>query len=258
MRPGRPGSGWRGRWQAAGTRVRGRGAGQDRAAGAGPRQDRPPRRRAAGAPADDRRPACGPGAVAEEEALRDLVRAREDVRGDLMRARHRMGKLLLRHDVRYDGAASTGRTPPRLAGRVELGDCGAQVDADRLPRRDRRAGDPPRRARAHDRRAGARLAMGDHRRPVALPARHRHALGRRAVRRDRRLRRASPAGAADELPRPGPVRAELRREAPPGPDHQDRLPPRPPAARRGRLALPPPTPAQQDARSAAKPASPRT
>jgi transposase len=40
----------------------------------------------------------------EQEALRDLVRAREDVRGDLMRARHRMGKLLLRHDVRYDGA----------------------------------------------------------------------------------------------------------------------------------------------------------
>ncbi|MFZ0040014.1 MAG: hypothetical protein WAK93_01805 [Solirubrobacteraceae bacterium] len=40
----------------------------------------------------------------EQEALRDLVRAREGVRGDLMRARHRMGKLLLRHDVRYDGA----------------------------------------------------------------------------------------------------------------------------------------------------------
>jgi transposase len=39
----------------------------------------------------------------EEEALRDLVRAREDLRGDLMRARHRLGKLLLRHDVRYHG-----------------------------------------------------------------------------------------------------------------------------------------------------------
>jgi transposase len=38
-----------------------------------------------------------------EEALRDLVRAREDLRGDLMRARHRVGKLLLRHDVRFDG-----------------------------------------------------------------------------------------------------------------------------------------------------------
>src|SRR5947209_4763716 len=38
-----------------------------------------------------------------EESLRDLVRAREDLRGDLMRARHRLAKLLLRHDVRFDG-----------------------------------------------------------------------------------------------------------------------------------------------------------
>src|SRR5215210_3640363 len=40
----------------------------------------------------------------EEEALRDLVRAREDLRGDLMRARHRLAKLLLRHEVRFDGS----------------------------------------------------------------------------------------------------------------------------------------------------------
>jgi transposase len=33
----------------------------------------------------------------EEEALRDLVRARDAVRMDLMRARHRLSKLLLRH-----------------------------------------------------------------------------------------------------------------------------------------------------------------
>jgi transposase len=39
----------------------------------------------------------------EEEALRDLVRAREDLRGDLMRARHRLAKLLLRHEVRFEG-----------------------------------------------------------------------------------------------------------------------------------------------------------
>lgn len=45
--------------------------------------------------------------TSEEEALCDLVRAREDLRGDLMRARHRMGKLLLRHDVRYDGTSDT-------------------------------------------------------------------------------------------------------------------------------------------------------
>ena len=39
----------------------------------------------------------------EQEAARDLVRAREDVRGDLMRARHRLSKLLLRHGIVYYG-----------------------------------------------------------------------------------------------------------------------------------------------------------
>jgi transposase len=34
----------------------------------------------------------------EHEALRDLVRAREDARLDRMRARHRLSKFLLRHD----------------------------------------------------------------------------------------------------------------------------------------------------------------
>jgi transposase len=42
-----------------------------------------------------------------EEAARDLVRAREDARGDLMRARHRLSKLLLRHGLVYEGAAWT-------------------------------------------------------------------------------------------------------------------------------------------------------
>jgi transposase len=40
---------------------------------------------------------------AEQEAARDLVRAREDVRGDLMRCRHRLSKLLLRHSIVYSG-----------------------------------------------------------------------------------------------------------------------------------------------------------
>lgn len=39
-----------------------------------------------------------------QESARDLVRAREDARGDLMRVRHRVSKLLLRHGhVYYDG-----------------------------------------------------------------------------------------------------------------------------------------------------------
>ena len=37
----------------------------------------------------------------EQEAARDLVRAREDVRGDLMSARHRVSKLLLRQGIVY-------------------------------------------------------------------------------------------------------------------------------------------------------------
>ena len=39
----------------------------------------------------------------ETEAARDLVRAREDARGDLMRDRHRLSKLLLRHGIVYSG-----------------------------------------------------------------------------------------------------------------------------------------------------------
>jgi transposase len=38
-----------------------------------------------------------------EEAARDLVRAREASRQDLMRARHRLSKLLLRHGIVYSG-----------------------------------------------------------------------------------------------------------------------------------------------------------
>jgi transposase len=41
-----------------------------------------------------------------QEAARDLVRAREDCRGDLMRARHRLSKLLLRHGIVYSGGAA--------------------------------------------------------------------------------------------------------------------------------------------------------
>jgi transposase len=57
---------------------------------------------------------------AEEEALRDLVRARESVRVDLMRCRHRLSKLLLRHGIRFeDGDAWTERHRQWLAS-VEL------------------------------------------------------------------------------------------------------------------------------------------
>jgi transposase len=57
---------------------------------------------------------------AEEESLRDLVRARDAVRMDLMRCRHRLSKLLLRHGHRFDdGPAWTDRHRAWVAG-IEL------------------------------------------------------------------------------------------------------------------------------------------
>jgi transposase len=65
-----------------------------------------------------------------DEAFRDLVRAIEDVRGDLMRARHRLSKLLLRRGERYPGTSWTGADLKWLHGR-ELDDaCSRAAFAD--------------------------------------------------------------------------------------------------------------------------------
>ncbi len=54
-----------------------------------------------------------------QEAARDLVRAREDVRGDLMRARHRTSKLLLRQGIVWPaGRPGRWRTATGRAGRA--------------------------------------------------------------------------------------------------------------------------------------------
>ena len=89
-----------------------------------------------------------------DEHFRDLVRAIEDVRGDLMRARHRLGKFLLRRGERYPGPgrAWTGTHMAWLRGTALRGRLLAG-DVRRLPRVGRAAGGPPRdadrRARAH-------------------------------------------------------------------------------------------------------------
>ena len=64
----------------------------------------------------------------EEEQLRDLVRAREDVRGDLMRVRHRLSKLCLRRELQYPGPgkAWTLRHRDWLC-RLEFGDRSSQI-----------------------------------------------------------------------------------------------------------------------------------
>jgi transposase len=75
---------------------------------------------------------------AEEESLRDLVRARDAVRMDLMRCRHRLSKLLLRHGQRFDdGPAWTERHRawvaaielPHRAAQDTLADAVGAIDA---------------------------------------------------------------------------------------------------------------------------------
>lgn len=44
-----------------------------------------------------------------EESARDLVRARDDARGELMAARHRLSKLLLRHGIVYEATVTWNR-----------------------------------------------------------------------------------------------------------------------------------------------------
>jgi transposase len=67
----------------------------------------------------------------EQEAARDLARARDDCRGDLMAARHRVSKLLLRQGiVYYGGEAWTGKHEVWLhRQRFEQGGLQASFDA---------------------------------------------------------------------------------------------------------------------------------
>jgi transposase len=63
-----------------------------------------------------------------EERFRDLVRCREDLRGDLMRARHRLSKLLLRHELRFPGPGkSWTRGHHEWLGRLRFDDRAAET-----------------------------------------------------------------------------------------------------------------------------------
>jgi transposase len=69
-----------------------------------------------------------------DEHFRDLIRAIEDVRGDLMRARHRLGKFVLRRGERYPtaGAAWTATHLAWLRGLSFEDDCSRATFADYL------------------------------------------------------------------------------------------------------------------------------
>ena len=62
-----------------------------------------------------------------QESARDLVRAREDVRGDLMRARHRVSKLLLRHGHVYYGGQAWSAKHRAWLRQIQLDDLGTRL-----------------------------------------------------------------------------------------------------------------------------------
>ncbi len=174
----------------------------------------------------------------EEEALRDLVRAREAVRMDLMRCRHRLSRLLLRHGIRFDhGQAWTERHRDWLgtvaldwpAAEATLLDARGAVDA-LCHRREQL-----------EREIVALLPASPW---VVQVARLRclrgvdtlSAVGLCAEIGD--FERFRPRRAADELRGPGPVGVNDRAAAPAWVDHQDRVGARAAAAGRGRMALP--------------------
>ena len=177
----------------------------------------------------------------EEEQLRDLVRAREDLRGDLSRARQRLSHLLRRRGLRYPGRGSawTARHRSWLRGLSFADRASAVTFADYL------AGVTA----LEQRRDSVDEALAElapespwaDDRPAALLPRDRHAGRGRALRRGRRLRPLHPSAPAGCLPRPRALRAHLRRQAPPGGDHQGGPEALAPAAGRGspaRLAPP--------------------
>src|SRR3954469_7958781 len=114
----------------------------------------------------------------EQEQVRDLIRAREDVRADLMRARHRLGKLLLRRELYYPGRDRPWSAKHRdwLAS-LTFEDLATEATLPGLPARPRRAGLPPRPPRRAHRKARADMQLRRRGRAAALPARDRHADG---------------------------------------------------------------------------------
>ena len=174
------------------------------------------------------------------EAARHLTRAREQLRGDLMRARHRVSKLLLLHGRVYvDGRGWTKRHRRWLERQrfehaaTELAYVDALAAVDGLVARQ--AG-----ARGATVTTGERGRMVLDGRPAALLPRHRHAKRASANARNRRFRALPAAAAARQPARTRAVAQPVRRHARTGRDHQDRLGLRAPAAGRGGLAVPTP------------------
>jgi len=177
----------------------------------------------------------------EHEQLRDLARCREDARQDLMRAKHRIGKFLLRRELYYPGRGRAWTREHRTwLASLRFADVASEATfADYL--------------HAHDVLAARRDQLDR-----AIYAQATECSWAPTVARLRCLHGIDTLGAFglcaevcdfQRFPKAVALSAYLglvpsenttRRQAQAGLDHQGRLHARPPPARRGRLPLPPP------------------
>ena len=100
----------------------------------------------------------------EQEQLRDLVRCREDLRADLMRARHRLQTFLLRRERYFPGPGGRWTLKHRhWLSQQHFDDPASRDHLRRLPARPRRAARAPRHGRPRARAARPATACGPRR-----------------------------------------------------------------------------------------------
>ena len=177
-----------------------------------------------------------------QEAARDLVRAREDARGDLMRARHRLSKLLLRQGIVYYGGHAVDRPHDVWLRAQRFDAAGLQLAFETAYDDDADASRPAGPARRGDHRDGRRQRV--HRRSctgwaACAGSSTLTGFGLAVEIGDWHRFTGATIGAYLGLV---PTEHSSGSAAVTGVDHQDRQHPRPPAAGRGRLAPPPPVP----------------
>jgi Transposase len=174
----------------------------------------------------------------DQEAVRDLVRAREAARRARTDARHRLTKFLLRHGHRYHASNWTGQFWKWVNGVVfvhaELTKV-LQHYTDMVLHLDRQIEDLD----AHIETVAAREPFRGMVAPPELPARHQHARRDGDPLRSLRLASIRHGKPVHGLPRRGAQRTLEWAEATTRRHHQDRQRTRSPHPGRGGLGLPP-------------------
>ena len=193
----------------------------------------------------------------EREQLRDLVRCREDIRADLVRARHRIGNFLLRREIYWEGTGEAWTRKHRSwLTSIRFADHASQATlADYL--------------HAHDVLIARRDQVEADLAKLALSAPCAHTVARlrclRGIDTLTAVGLCAEIGEWERFDHPDQLSAYLGivpcehttgQQRRLGVDHQGRLHPRPPAAGRGRLPLPPRPGRRRGAR--APPTRPRT